>query len=158
MKRQRWYWGVVAAGAALGLGFVGTDGASRGPIAEWKLVWSDEFDGKQIDRGKWDFDIGNGDGGWGNAELEYYTNEPKNAFVEDGALHLRAIKEKREGFGYTSATSRLGNRMGNRCSTRNTANSSFGRSFRQARGRGRRSGCCRRMRSTEAGRLRARST
>jgi beta-glucanase (GH16 family) len=28
--------------------------------AKWKLVWSDEFDGKDIDRGKWDFDIGNG--------------------------------------------------------------------------------------------------
>ena len=30
------------------------------PPAGWKLVWSDEFDGKEIDKTKWDFDIGNG--------------------------------------------------------------------------------------------------
>ena len=95
MNRQRWYFAVVAAGAALGLGFAGRDGASKATVAEWKLAWSDEFDGKQIDRGKWDFDIGNGDGGWGNDELQYYTNEPNNAFVKDGMLHIRAIKENR---------------------------------------------------------------
>ena len=26
----------------------------------WKLVWSDEFDGAQIDATKWDFELGNG--------------------------------------------------------------------------------------------------
>ncbi len=80
--------------------------------AEWKLVWSDEFDGKEIDRTKWDFDLGNGfysyDGhtwisGWGNDELQYYTREPENAFVKDGMLHLRAVKESLHGCGYTSA-------------------------------------------------------
>ena len=29
-------------------------------IPGWKLVWHDEFDGDAVDRGKWDFDIGNG--------------------------------------------------------------------------------------------------
>ncbi len=103
MGEYRWCRVLVTAGAVLGLGLVGADRASGPPAADWKLVWSDEFDGKQIDRAKWDFDTGNGDGGWGNAELEYYTTEPKNAFLEDGALHIRAIKEKRGGFGYTSA-------------------------------------------------------
>jgi hypothetical protein len=28
--------------------------------AGWKLTWSDEFDGKEIDKTKWDFDLGNG--------------------------------------------------------------------------------------------------
>lgn len=76
----------------------------------WKLVWSDEFDGKQIDAAKWDFDLGNGFysgdvwvGGWGNDELEYYTREPENAFVEEGLLHIRAIKQPYQGLGYTSA-------------------------------------------------------
>jgi beta-glucanase (GH16 family) len=78
----------------------------------WKLVWSDDFDGKEIDRSKWDFDVGNGFysyeanqwiSGWGNAELQYYTREPDNAFVKDGMLHLRALKESLHGFGYTSA-------------------------------------------------------
>ncbi len=79
---------------------------------EWKLVWSDEFDGKEIDKTKWDFDLGNGFynyddktwiSGWGNDELQYYTREPENAFQKDGALHIRAIKESANGCGYTSA-------------------------------------------------------
>jgi beta-glucanase (GH16 family) len=78
----------------------------------WKLVWNDEFDGKTIDRNKWDFDIGNGFfdykshtwvPGWGNEELQYYTDSSENAFVKDGALHIRAIKESLHGCGYTSA-------------------------------------------------------
>jgi beta-glucanase (GH16 family) len=78
----------------------------------WKLVWSDEFDGTEIDKTKWDFDIGNGFynydanqwiNGWGNDELQYYTREPENAFVKDGMLHVRAVKESLHGCGYTSA-------------------------------------------------------
>lgn len=78
----------------------------------WKLVWSDEFDGKEIDKTKWDFDLGNGFfnydantwiSGWGNNELQYYTREPENAFVKDGMLHIRAVKESVNGCGYTSA-------------------------------------------------------
>jgi beta-glucanase (GH16 family) len=80
--------------------------------AEWTLVWSDEFDREAIDKTKWDFDTGNGYysqdaktwiNGWGNDELQYYTSEWKNAFVQDGMLHIRAIKEKHKEFGYTSA-------------------------------------------------------
>ncbi len=78
----------------------------------WKLVWSDEFDGPEIDREKWDFDLGNGFydytanqwiSGWGNDELQYYTAEPTNARIRDGMLHIRALRESRDGFGYTSA-------------------------------------------------------
>lgn len=45
-----------------------------------KLLWSDEFNGKKgaLPSSKnWEYDIGNGYG-WGNAELEYYTNKPAN--------------------------------------------------------------------------------
>jgi len=78
----------------------------------WKLTWADEFDGKELDREKWDFDLGNGFfdynanqwiAGWGNNELQYYTREPENAYVKDGALRLRAVKESLHGCGYTSA-------------------------------------------------------
>src|SRR5262245_21124897 len=71
------------------------------PGSKWKLVWSDEFDGPGIDRTKWDFDIGNGFynydanvwiSGWGNGELQYYTDRPENAYVKGGMLHLRATK------------------------------------------------------------------
>ncbi|MGL4550149.1 MAG: glycoside hydrolase family 16 protein [Gemmataceae bacterium] len=84
----------------------------RGPDARWKLAWSDEFEGKDIDRAKWDFDLGNGFydydakvwiSGWGNGELQYYTREPENASVRDGRLVLRAVKESLNGCGYTSA-------------------------------------------------------
>src|SRR4051794_4973763 len=91
------------------------------PARDWKLVWSDEFDGPAIDRAKWDFDLGNGFynydanmwiGGWGNNELQYYTREPENALIKDGVLHIRAVKESRDGFGYTSARLRSRKRDG----------------------------------------------
>jgi beta-glucanase (GH16 family) len=78
----------------------------------WKLVWQDEFEGTAIDRTKWDFDIGNGFydyknhawvPGWGNEELQYYTDAPANAQVLGGQLHIRAQKESLHGCGYTSA-------------------------------------------------------
>jgi beta-glucanase (GH16 family) len=67
----------------------------------YKLVWSDEFEGASIDGSKWGYDIGGG--GWGNNELEYYTNRGQNAYVSDGKLHIKAIKESYEGKDYTSA-------------------------------------------------------
>ncbi len=81
-------------------------------IPGWKLVWHDEFEGHEIDRTKWDFDIGNGFfdyknhawvPGWGNEELQYYTDSPANAQVQDGRLTIRAVKEALHGCGYTSA-------------------------------------------------------
>ncbi len=61
---------------------------------EWKLTWSDEFNGKGLpDTTKWTFDLG--DWGWGNNELQYYTeNEIKNARQEDGNLIIEAIKNE----------------------------------------------------------------
>jgi|GEM_PF-1618408 len=59
--------------------------------ANWKLVWSDEFDGDKIDSSKWGFEV-NGEGG-GNGELQYYTDRPGNAHVENGHLIITARKE-----------------------------------------------------------------
>src|SRR5688500_14173680 len=69
--------------------------------AGWELVWQDEFEGSQIDKSKWQFDIGGY--GWGNAELEYYTDRPENARIEDGHLVIEARKEKYINSQYTSA-------------------------------------------------------
>lgn len=68
------------------------------------LVWSDEFniDGTP-DASKWGYDIGNGSGGWGNSELEYYTSRPENVIVQGGVLKIKAIKENYNGSQYTSA-------------------------------------------------------
>jgi len=48
----------------------------------WTLVWSDEFNGPDSscpDAAKWKFEVGGN--GWGNQELQYYTNRPKNSFI-----------------------------------------------------------------------------
>lgn len=70
----------------------------------WILTWSDEFDGAAgvlPDATKWTFDIGNG--GWGNQELQYYTNRPENVSL-DGTGNL-VITAKSESFGGASFTS-----------------------------------------------------
>jgi beta-glucanase (GH16 family) len=71
------------------------------------LVWSDEFENKGIpDATKWNYDLGDGCPdvcGWGNNELEYYTNDPKNVRVEDGKLIIEAHREVKGGKAYTSA-------------------------------------------------------
>lgn len=66
------------------------------------LVWSDEFNTAGApDPAKWGYDIGAG--GWGNAELQYYTNRPENAVVQGGVLKIHALKENFSGSAYTSA-------------------------------------------------------
>src|SRR5258708_7996147 len=69
---------------------------------DWKLVWSDEFNGTSIDNNHWKFETGNHNG-WGNHELEYYTDRPDNACVSNGVLHIVARQESTNGFAYTSA-------------------------------------------------------
>jgi beta-glucanase (GH16 family) len=71
----------------------------------FQLVWADEFDGPNgtgLDPTKWTYEIGNGSGGWGNKELEYYTNRTENVFMREGFLVIKAIKESYQGFNYTS--------------------------------------------------------
>jgi beta-glucanase (GH16 family) len=70
------------------------------------LVWSDEFDGTEVDRSKWSFQLGDGTEaglppGWGNNELQYYRAE--NARVKEGFLILTAKEEPFGGRRYTSA-------------------------------------------------------
>ena len=69
----------------------------------YKLVWSDEFNGSSLDRSKWSFEIGNGTNGWGNSELEYYTNRTQNCSEQNGILNITALKENYNGYNYTSA-------------------------------------------------------
>jgi beta-glucanase (GH16 family) len=60
----------------------------------WTLVWSDEFggsNGSAPDSSKWTIETG-GDG-WGNHELEYYTNRPQNTQIQNGSLVITALKE-----------------------------------------------------------------
>ena len=61
----------------------------------WEIAWSDEFNGTSLDQSKWSYLIGTGaeyaGDGWGNNELEYYTNG-ENAKVSDGILKITARK------------------------------------------------------------------
>jgi beta-glucanase (GH16 family) len=66
----------------------------------WGLVWADEFNGPSIDAANWKFETGGG--GWGNNELEYYTNRPENAVTSNGNLLIIARKESFSGSNYTS--------------------------------------------------------
>ncbi|MCX6222860.1 MAG: family 16 glycosylhydrolase [Bacteroidia bacterium] len=68
----------------------------------YTLTWSDEFSGSTLDLNTWEQEIGNGSGGWGNNELEYYTNSPKNCFLSNGNLIIEARKEAIGGFNYSS--------------------------------------------------------
>ena len=67
----------------------------------YSLVWSDEFNGSTINTNDWNFETGGG--GWGNNELEFYTNSPNNAYVSNGNLVIEARKEVMGSNSYTSA-------------------------------------------------------
>lgn len=71
--------------------------------AGWQLIWHDEFDDNTINAANWTYDLGGG--GWGNGEMEVYTDAPENARVENGTLIIEARKEPNEngGFKFTSA-------------------------------------------------------
>ena len=72
---------------------------------QWKLVWSDEFNYKgKPDPTKWDFETGGG--GWGNDELENYTDRIENSRVQNGHLIIELRKEDFEAEHYTSARMR----------------------------------------------------
>ncbi len=73
----------------------------------WSLVWSDEFNGEEgtsPDSTKWTYDIGTGQNGWGNQELQFYTNRSQNVSMDgEGNLAITAIKELYAGSSFTSA-------------------------------------------------------
>ena len=64
------------------------------------LVWSDEFDGGALDQSKWGYDLGGG--GWGNNELEVYTNSNDNVFLTGGNLVIQARRQQSGTNAYTS--------------------------------------------------------
>ncbi len=85
--------------------FLSSAAYSQSKPYSWKFEkspsWSDEFseDGL-LDTSKWSYDVG-GDG-WGNNELQYYTNG-ENAVIKDGVLQIIASNEKKSGRKYTSS-------------------------------------------------------
>jgi len=68
---------------------------------DYQLVWSDEFDGPEIDRNNWTHESGGG--GWGNNEWQYYTDRPVNSYIQDSVLVIQALEESYGNRNYTSA-------------------------------------------------------
>lgn len=77
--------------------------AGINPPDGYKLVWQDEFsfDGNP-DTSKWIYDIGTGENGWGNQELEFYTDRAENVECLEGFLTITARQEPLHGSEYTS--------------------------------------------------------
>lgn len=70
----------------------GTEGATEDG---WVLVWSDEFDGEELDPTRWAHEVDCWGGG--NGEQQCYTDAPTNSFVQDGQLHIVARNEPTSG-------------------------------------------------------------
>ena len=87
--------------SSTGFAYPDTNGDTYSPpVGYSNLVWSDEFNGSQIDLANWSYNTGAG--GWGNNELENYTDNGtggQNAYTTNGYLVIKAINQG----GYTSA-------------------------------------------------------
>ena len=83
--------------------------ADENKVEDWELVWKDEFNGEKVNEDNWTYEVGNGHKqgipGWGNAELQYYT-DGENAKIEDGKLVITAREEQKSdsygNYDYTS--------------------------------------------------------
>lgn len=75
------------------------------PTGPWELLWSEDFDGAEgsfPDPERWTADIGGW--GWGNNELQHYTDRPENVRLSgDGTLLITARREPYDGSEWTSA-------------------------------------------------------
>ena len=101
---------LLAALTAAPVAVSGERGRQADHVAgKWKLVWNDEFDqpdGSMPDANKWS--IVRSGSGFGNQELQYYTDRPTNLHIEGGKLVITARKESFKGVDgvardYTSA-------------------------------------------------------
>ncbi len=64
----------------------------------WRLVWADEFNrpvGSPVDRSKWNLETGGW--GWGNSELQYYTDSTLNAVHDGRNLVITALEQRPPG-------------------------------------------------------------
>src|SRR3979409_731124 len=85
---------LLAAAALLSLSCGGGATLQPPPATGFTLPWSGEFrgaDGSSPDASKWTYDAGGN--GWGNNELEYYTNRTQNAQIKSGNLVITAQKK-----------------------------------------------------------------
>jgi beta-glucanase (GH16 family) len=89
----------LVASMAVPVGAFGQSGRRTDPVEKkWTLVWNDEFngpDGSMPDPNKWS--VVRDGSGFGNQELQYYTDLPANSHIEGGNLVITARKETYKG-------------------------------------------------------------
>lgn len=122
MHARRLVAATLALPLVLGCWGDNTPRAAAAAPAGYVLAWADEFDRPGLpDSSRWGYDVGDGCPalcGWGNAELQYYTERrPENARVADGHLVIEARREPAGSRAYTSA----------RLVTRGTGDWTYGR-------------------------------
>lgn len=104
MYKKLLAYAVAIALAVTGITFVPSakkaQAAADPTDGKWQLQWSDEFDGNSLNTNTWTYE--QGAGGWGNGEVQYYTNRTQNVFVQDGLLNIRAQRENYNGSQFTS--------------------------------------------------------
>lgn len=88
---------ISLAAPSLLLVFLSASGTTIATDAgEWNLAWSDEFDASArsgIDLTRWTPEAGGT--GWGNKELQFYTDAPQNVYISGkGRLVIKAVKKK----------------------------------------------------------------
>ena len=98
---------LVAAVALLAGGATATAGAQTLAEEGYTLIWEEQFDGDSLNLSNWEYMYGTGAqfglNGWGNDELQYYTDREQNIRVENGELFITARRENFGGRQYTSA-------------------------------------------------------
>lgn len=70
-------------------------------IESGSAIFLDHFDGSSLDESKWTHEVGTGNWGWGNGELQYYRSN--NTIVDNGKAKIIAKKETVDGMDYTSS-------------------------------------------------------
>lgn len=97
----------LAALSLLCLGLLGTDTACA---VTGELLWSEEFNtGSTPDSTTWSYDLGAG--GWGNNELQEYTDDPANARIENGTLVISALRQEYARASFSSARIRTQDKL-----------------------------------------------
>ena len=108
----------IGLAVTLGLGGCGGDSATNTdtskidtsqPVSDWKMVWSDEFDGNAIDANKWTHEV-NCSGG-GNNEQQCYTESSDNSFVSEGMLNIVALPNTDSTLSKDYTSARLNSKM-----------------------------------------------
>jgi beta-glucanase (GH16 family) len=114
MKKNKYPIGLSTAGSALFLCFY----LFVFPVmaqAQRQLVWEENFNGTALNPQFWTYETGDGcskgNCGWGNQELEYYTNRTANVRVEGGNLVIEAKREDMGGKPFTSGRIKTAGRL-----------------------------------------------